>query len=96
MAIEIWPVTIPTGPRSLGTIAREIIKTWRRKDGTGSVYFGAVPYLEAMHSLSSMDDWYGNDSAHTVVIYFLSNATTWRGADARRIKAELKKIAGLK
>ena len=27
-----------------------------------------------------------------IVRYFLSNATTWRGEDARRIKAELKAL----
>lgn len=32
----------------------------------------------------------------SIVLYFLSNATTWRGDDARRIKAELKKLAGVK
>ena len=36
------------------------------------------------------------DSAKSVVIYFLSNATTWRGETARRVKTELKKMAGLK
>jgi hypothetical protein len=33
------------------------------------------------------------DSAESIVAYFLSNAATWRGADARRIKAELKALA---
>jgi hypothetical protein len=31
-----------------------------------------------------------------MVLYFLANATTWRGEDAKRIKAELKKLAGVK
>jgi len=37
-----------------------------------------------------MSDKYYEDDAASVVIYFLSNATTWRGDDARRVKAELK------
>lgn len=70
--------------RSLSTIAREIRQTWPK------VYFGAVPYLEAMSTLDKVTDRYGMDPGEDIVRYFLSNATTWRGEDARRIKAELK------
>lgn len=77
-------------PRKLHEIATEIRQDWKR------VYFGAVPYLEAMSALSLPTDSYGEDSAKTIVIYFLSNATTWRGDVARRIKAELKGLAGIK
>ena len=76
--------------RPLYEIAREISKDWK------PVYFGAVPYLEAMLTLNSIDDNYIFDSAKSVVIYFLSNATTWRGETARRVKVELKKMAGIK
>lgn len=79
-----------SAPRPIYVIAREIRKTWPK------VYFGAKPYLDAMFDLESMSDMYFKDSAKTVIIYFLSNATTWRGEDARRIKAELKSMAGLK
>lgn len=72
-----------TGPRSLSAIAREIRKDWKK------VYFGAVPYLDAMSSLDSINDQYYQDSAKSVVAYFLSNATSWRGDTARRIKKEL-------
>lgn len=79
--------TLPSTPvRPLYEIAREIRKTWPK------VWFGAVPYLNAMASLDSMKDNYYADSAHSVVLYFLSNATTWRGDDARRIKAELNRM----
>jgi hypothetical protein len=77
-------------PRALYEIAAEIRRTWTKP------YFGAVPYLEAMECLSGPNDMYMADSAETVVVYFLGNATTWRGDDARRIKAELKKMFGLK
>ena len=79
-----------TTTRPLYEIASEIRKDWK------PVYFGAVPYLEAMQTLTSIEDNYMFDSAKSVVIYFLSNATTWRGETARRVKTELKKMAGLK
>lgn len=76
--------------RPLYEIAREIRKAWTKV----SPY--AEPYLEAMESLNTIDDNYYFDSGKSIVLYFLSNANTWRGEDARRIKAELKQMAGLK
>lgn len=78
-----------TATRPLSTIAREIRATWPK------VYFGAVPYLHAMAQLDSVDGksgawYYGSDDGRSIVNYFLANAGTWRGDDARRIKAELK------
>ena len=70
--------------RPLYTIAAEIRSDWK------NVYFGAVPYLDAMGSLDSIKGNYGMDSAKSIVLYFLCNATSWRGDVARRIKAELK------
>jgi hypothetical protein len=49
-----------------------------------------------MSTLDSIDDNYMFDSGKSVVIYFLSNASTWRGETAKRLKVELKKIAGIK
>lgn len=74
--------------RSLSTIAREIRSDWRKP------YFGAVPYIDAMSQLDSINDRYFYDSAQSVVLYFLSNAGTWRGEKAKAIKAELKAMAG--
>jgi hypothetical protein len=85
---EVLPT--PNAPRPLYQIAKEIRQDWK------NVYFGAVPYLQAMMSLNSIDDNYGMDSAKSIVLYFLSNASTWRGENAKRIKSELKKMAGLK
>jgi len=76
--------------RPLWQIAAEIKRVWPKP------YFGAVPYIEAMESLDSINDNYFEDTAKYIVIYFLGNANTWRGEDARRIKAELKAMAGLK
>ena len=79
-----------TQTRPLYEIAREIRRDWK------NVYFGAVPYLDAMSTLDSIEDNYMFDSGKSVVLYFLSNASTWRGETAKRVKAELKKMAGLK
>lgn len=70
--------------RSLNTIANDIRKDWAKP------HFGAVPYLDAMRSLDTMQDKYYFDDAESVVRYFLSNATSWKGETARAIKAELK------
>lgn len=80
----------PTGPRPIHQIAREIRREWK------NVYFGAVPYLDAMFSLDRIADSYGMDSGASVVCYFLANASTFRGPVAKALKAELKKIAGIK
>jgi len=70
--------------RSLSTIAREIILDWT------SMSLYAAPYVGVMRELHSITDTYGADDARGVVLYFLSNAGSWRGDTARRIKAELK------
>lgn len=71
-------------PRSLTTIARDVRADWK------NIYFGAVPYVDAMAELNSISDRYYADSAEAVVRYFLANAGTWRGKVARAIKLELK------
>jgi hypothetical protein len=71
-------------------IAEDIRKHWPKP------YFGAKPYINAMASITTIGENYYADTAKSVVLYFLSNASTWRGPDARRIKAELKKMAGVK
>jgi hypothetical protein len=77
-------------PRPLYQIAAEIRADW--STAKSGVYFGAVPYLEAMATLVYPTDNYFEDSAETIVIYFLANANTWRGETARRVKAELKSL----
>lgn len=52
-------------------------------------YFGAIPYIDAMGSLSSIRDNYYADSGHYIVMYFLANASTWRGEVAKAVKARL-------
>jgi len=72
--------------RPIYHIAHDIKKDWKNP------YFGAVPYLDAMHSLVNITDDYGTDSGKSIVLYFLSNAQTWKGETARKIKAELKAL----
>ena len=76
--------------RPLYQIADEIRRDWKK------VYFGAVPYLNAMQSLDSIEDNYIMDSGKEIVLRFIGQAGTWRGETARRVKAELKAMAGLK
>lgn len=51
----------------------------------------ARPYLDAMFSLENISDHYYLDSGLDIVTYFLSNARSWRGDQARKIKAELNR-----
>jgi hypothetical protein len=88
--VDALPGMTPLGikpVRSIAAIAQEIRRDWKHP------YFGAVPYLQAMFSLDGISDDYGYDSGKSIVLYFLSNATGWKGETARRIKAELKSMA---
>lgn len=69
--------------RPLYQIAAEIRKDWKK------IYFGAAPYLDAMGDLDKITDKYFEDSASSIVNYFLANAQTWRGEVAKRVKKEL-------
>ena len=72
--------------RNLSVIAIEIYKDWKKP------YFGAVPYIDAMMILKDINSMYGFDSAKSIVLYFLSNAKTWKGEKARDIKKELNNL----
>jgi hypothetical protein len=37
-------------------------------------------------------DQFGLESGRTIILYFLANASAWRGEVARRIKKELKSL----
>ncbi len=64
-------------------IALLIQQDWKKP------YFGAVPYMDALLSMNSIKDNYFEDAGSSIVAYFLSNATTWRGDVAREVKKEL-------
>lgn len=74
--------------RTFKEIAIEIKKVWPKP------YFGAVPYIDAMMDLDTIDPKapYLFEHADEIVLRFLCNAQTFRGEDARRIKAELKSM----
>lgn len=74
--------------RTFQQVARDIKSTWL------NVYFGAVPYLEALLKLDTTDPnaLYFCEKAGDIARYFLANARTYIGADARRLKAELKSM----
>lgn len=70
---------------TISAIARLIAEDWPHPN------YAAAPYLEAMHSLTNITDTYYADSGKSVVLYFLSNAQSWKGETAKAIKAELKR-----
>jgi hypothetical protein len=76
--------------RKISEIAREIEDVWSQQ-GKG-VNYAAKPYLDAMMFLDRVTDRYYADSAEYIVRYFLNNATSFRGEDAKRLKAELKAL----
>lgn len=77
-------------PRPLNVIAAEVMKDWNPPN------YAAAPYLSAMSTLVTINGDYGLDYGKSCVLYFLANASSWRGETARRIKAELKALAGVK
>jgi hypothetical protein len=76
--------------RPLYVIAQDIRANWPK------VNYAAVPYLDAMATLETIEQNYYFDSGRSVVLYFLANAGSWRGDVAREIKKELKAMAGIK
>jgi hypothetical protein len=75
-----------TVKRSISLIAAEIRRDWKKPN------YAAIPYLEAMQDIEEITDKFGADDARGIVLYFLSNATGWRGPVAKSIKAELRAI----
>ena len=77
-----------THTRTLRDIAADIRTHW-----TDPAY-DAVPYIEALECLDDTTQFYGLDSGRAICAYFLSRAESWRGEDAVRIKAELRRMIG--
>lgn len=76
--------------RPIYQIAEEIFADCRKQGKP--INYAAKPYLEAMLDLNSINDKYIHDSGKSIVLYFLSNASTYRGETAKRVKAELKEM----
>ena len=72
--------------RSIRSIALDIRQDWVK------VNFAAKPYLDAMLELNSINDKYYEDSAKSIILYFLANASSFRGERAKVLKAELKAL----
>lgn len=72
---------------SLSEIAAVIRHDW----GSRADY-SARPYITAMFSLDKITDSYGMDNGHSIVAYFLNNASKWRGEKARAVKSRLRQM----
>lgn len=81
-----------TAVRPLSVIAEEIRRNWKKSISGTDLNYAAKPYLYAMFALDKISDAYGMDSGKSIVAYFLSNASSWRGDTAKRVKAELNKM----
>ena len=80
---------------SISNIASFVWSDWKATSKNG-VNNAAKPYLDAMLDLQTVEDKYGLDSGKGIVLYFLSNATSYRGEQAKLVKAELKRRCGAK
>lgn len=69
---------------TVSEIAIAISKDWK------NVNPYAQEYLTAMMSINSVNDSYYYESAKSVILYFLANAGTYRGENARAYKTLLK------
>jgi len=72
--------------RPLYQIADDIEDAWEK------VHYAAKPYLQAMKCLDDINSCYGLDPAKQIVAYFLSNASSFRGPKAKKLKDELKAL----
>lgn len=70
---------------TLSQIASLIYQDWK------NVNFAARPYLEAMSSLQNVSDMYMQESGTSIVAYWLSNASSYKGEVAKAIKKELQR-----
>jgi hypothetical protein len=69
---------------TVSEIAYAIAKDWQNI----SPY--AKDYLNAMKEITDIEGNYYADSSKSVILYFLANASTYRGENARSYKALLK------
>ncbi len=77
------PILTKLSNMKICEIAQFIIDDWSKQ--------GRVPktYLEPMLSIDTLDDMYGADSASSVVAYFISSASSWKGDVAKVTKKHL-------
>lgn len=53
----------------------------------------AKPYYEAMCTMENENSSYMFDSGKSIILYFLSNASSWKGEVAKEVKNSLKKLS---
>lgn len=75
-----------TETRAISEIAADIEKYWP------NIAIEARPYMEAMKHLKRLEDRYEADDGRYIIVRFLSNASKWRGSDARWIKNEIRML----
>lgn len=75
-------------PRTFAQIAKDIKIAWPKINPY------AKNYLNALMEINSSDPTakYYLDEAGDIALYFLSNATSFRGEQARKLKQELKDL----
>lgn len=73
-------------PNNLSEIAKIIREDW------ANVHYTAKPYLSAMETLDSINDYFFEDSARSIVCYFLANARSWQGDTAKAVKEKLNEL----
>lgn len=79
--------------RPLNKIAADVLAAWGPPGKNPPAFkIWCDPYLQAMLTLSSINDTYGLDPADDIVTRFLLNAGSWRGEKAKAIKAELNQL----
>ena len=67
-------------------IARDIRIDWK------NIKYSAKPYLDALTQVHDVNDRFGYDDARSLIKYFLANASTYRGENAKKYKLELKNL----
>ena len=72
--------------RPVYKIAADILNDWNRPN------YAALPYLTAMLTINNELENYGGDTAKSVILYFLSNSSSYRGSKAKELKSELKTL----
>lgn len=78
---------------TVSSLAEMIRQDWKKP------YFAAVPYINAMLRIPSITvkgEMFFHDDVESVLRYFISNSSTWRGDVAKAVKAELKRRVGIK
>lgn len=79
-------------PRKLYEIGNEIANQIHDGKWSRGASAAARPYLAVLCTLDDVNSLYGAENGKSMVLYFLVNTQSWRGATARRIKAELKEL----